>query len=642
MTRIFKARTFVGGRFLGMAFLRFVLFCVLAGVGLAGGAQVNPLLGSGSAAVGRCVDVPKEATPAEADCYRTTPDYAATMAYLRGIAARVPGQVKIEAFGRTGEGRELDVVVVSKDGVFDPAALHAAKRPIVLVQNSIHAGEMDGKDACLALLRDMVVTKTRAALLERAVFVFIPIYNADGHERRSPYNRINQVGPAEMGWRGNGTNLNLNRDYLKADTPETRAFLVMFHRWLPDFFVDDHVTDGADFQYDVTFNMDDGPNVPAATAKWVDTVATPALEQYVNAHGHLASPTYVNFLNDANPAEGMACNEDPPRFSTGYMILEGRPGMLVELHMLKEYRTRVTGNVEILAGLLGLVNRDADTLLALNAAADAEAMQLGSRGRQPYPLNLRCSGQTRPFNFHGYKYTRTKSEISGAMRIDYSHEPVDVTIPLQTGYTVPAEAVLPAAYIVPAQWTKVIGVLTAHQVVMTRTTAPWTGDVESYQCGGMTWQDPPFEGRHPTFNGEATHGAGKYGSCALVTERRTYPAGSAVVRLDQRLSRVVAEWLEPAASDSALQWGFFDAIFEQKEYGEAYVVERLAREMLAKNPALKTEFEKKVATDAKFAADPEARLDFFYDRSPWFAANRVGVYPVGRLGSVASLPLGAR
>ncbi len=191
------------------------------------------------------------------------------MAYLKRVQAAAPGQVRIEPFGKTGEGRDLDVVIVSRDGVFDPAAIHAAKRPIVLVQNSIHAGEMDGKDACLALLRDMVISKSKAGLLERAVFVFIPMYNADGHERRGAYNRINQDGPEEMGWRGNGTNLNLNRDYLKADTPETRAFMAMFHRWLPDFFVDDHVTDGADYQYDVTFTIDDGPNVPSGTAKWV-------------------------------------------------------------------------------------------------------------------------------------------------------------------------------------------------------------------------------------------------------------------------------------------------------------------------------------------------------------------------------------
>ncbi len=580
-------------------------------------------------------------TPAEATCYRSTPDYAETMGYLRRMEAAVPRQVRVEGFGKTGEGRELDVVIVSRDGVFDPAALHAAKRPIVLVQNAIHAGEMDGKDACLALLRDMVISKAKAALLERAVFVFIPIYNADGHERRSAYNRINQDGPEEMGWRGNGTNLNLNRDYMKADTPEARAFLAMFHRWLPDFFVDDHVTDGADFQYDVTFTIDDGPNLPSATAKWVDEVATPTLEKYVDAHGHVASPTYITLVNEDDPAQGLGFNDDPPRFSTGYMILEGRPGMLVELHMLKDYKARVTGNYEILAGLMELMNRDADKVIALNAAADQEAEQLGAHPLSgvKYPLALGWSGQTTPFLFRGYKYTRELSAVSGTTWVKYTHEPWDVSLPLETGYKVTADATMPAAYLIPAQWTKVIEVLAVHQVEMERTTAAWTGDAERYQCAGMTWQEPPFEGRHPTFNGEAMRLPGKYGSCVLVREKMSFPAGSVLVRLDQRLSKVAVEWLEPAAPDSALQWGFFDSIFEQKEYGEAYVLEALARQMMEKNPKLKAEFEKKIESDREFAGNPYARLSFFYERSPWFVANRVGMYPVGRLLSVDGIPM---
>ena len=216
-------------------------------------------------------------TPAEASDYRTTPDYAETMKYLDRVAAAAPGLVKIENFGKTGEGRELKIVIASKDGVFDPAAIHGSGRVILLVQNAIHAGEMDGKDACLALLRDIVINKSQIGLLDHAVFVFIPVYNIDGHERRSPYNRINQNGPEVMGWRGNGTNLNLNRDYMKADTPEARAFLKLFHRWLPDFFVDDHVTDGADFQYDVTYTIDAGPDVAPETAKWIRETVTPEL-----------------------------------------------------------------------------------------------------------------------------------------------------------------------------------------------------------------------------------------------------------------------------------------------------------------------------------------------------------------------------
>lgn len=581
-------------------------------------------------------------TPTEISGYRTTPDYAETVAYLERIAAGVPGQVRIENFGKTGEGRDLKIVIASKDGVFDPAAIHASGRAILLVQNAIHAGEMDGKDSCLALLRDIVITKTRAALLDHVVFVFIPVYNLDGHERRSAYDRINQNGPEVIGWRGNGTNINLNRDYMKADAPETRAFLKMFHRWMPDFFVDDHVTDGADFQYDVTFNADATPDVFPATSRWLSETVTPALERGVNAAGHLAFPSLVNFNDDTDPAKGLATLTNPPRFSTGQMILENRPGLLVEMHMLKDYKTRVTGNYEILRALLEVLNRDAAKVIALNRDADAAAAQLGTHplGNQRFALSVDWSGETTPVVFHGYQFTRALSEVSGTMWISYSHEPWNVTLPLATGAKVVASTTPPAAYIVPPQWTRVIEVLQAHDVAMHRTTAPWTGKVERYRCGGMQWQGPPFEGRHPIFAGEGAGAQpGRFGQCALTTESMTFPAGSAVVPLNQRLSKVAIHWLEPEAPDSAVRWGFFDPIFEQREYGEAYVLEKLARENLAKDPALKAEFERRVQSDPRFDASPEARLEFFYDRSPWGLANHVGEYPVGRLLSLDGIPV---
>jgi hypothetical protein len=361
----------------------------------------------------------------------------------------------------------------------------------------------------------------------------------------------------------------------------------------------------------------------------------------VDAAGHLAAPTYITLNEDTNPAMGLSFNDDPPRFSTGYMILENRPGMLVELHMLKDYKTRVTGNYELLRALLELANRDADTLIDLNAAADADAVKLGAHplSNVQWPLALAWSGQTTSFLFRGYKYDRQLSEVSGSVWVKYSHEPWNVSLPLQTGFRVTAGTVPPAAYIVPRQWTSVIDVLEAHQVEMKRTTAAWTGPVETYRCSDMTWQGPPFEGRHPIFAGEGAHGqSGKFGQCTLVTETVTYPKGSVVVPLNQRLAKVALEWLEPQGPDSAMAWGLFDSIFEQKEYAEPYVLEKLAREMMERDPKLKAEFEHKVQSDPQFAGDPRARLEFFYDRSPWHDAQ-VGLYPVGRLMRLDGIPV---
>jgi murein tripeptide amidase MpaA len=580
-------------------------------------------------------------TPSEETDYRTTPDYADTLKYLDRIQAVAPNQVKIENFGKTGEGRDLKLVIASKDGVFDPAAIHASGRVVLLVQNSIHAGEMDGKDSCLALLRDIVVTKSHASLLDHAVFVFIPVYNIDGHERRSAYGRINQNGPEQIGWRGNGPNLNLNRDYMKADTPEARAFLKLFHRWLPDFFVDDHVTDGADFQFDVTYTVDAGPDVPAKTAQWVHDSVTPELQRQVDASGHVASPTYITLMDETDPAQGLGYNDNPPRFSTGQIILENRPGMLVELHMLKDYKARVTGNYELLRALLEVINRDAAKLISLNREADADAAKLGAHplDNAKFPLKLEWNGETTPFLFRGYKYTRELSPISGSIWVSYSHEPWNVVLPLATGTKVALATTPPAGYLIPQQWTHVIDVLAAHDVAMQRTTANWTGKIERYHCSGMEWQGPPFEGHHPIFAGEgAGSEPGRFGQCSLTTETATFPAGSVLVALNQRLSKVAVHWLEPEAPDSALRWGFFDSIFEQREYGEGYVLEKLARTMLAKDPALKAEFEQRIMKDSRFASSPEARLEFFYERSPWYAENRVGLYPVGRLLSLEGIP----
>lgn len=573
-------------------------------------------------------------TPAEVTKYRTTPRYDETMAYFRRVAEAVPGQVRMEKFGLTGEGRDLYIVIASKDGVFDPLAIHRANRPVVLIQNAIHAGEMDGKDACMALLRDMVITRTQAALLDRAVVVMIPIYNADGHERFGPFNRINQNGPEEMGWRTQGQNLNLNRDFLKADAPETRSFLRLWTRWLPDFFIDDHVTDGADYQYDTTYNVNVGADVYPAHAAWQRDELIPYIERSVTASGHMIA-RYVG-VGEANPSTGLTMAQDLPRFSTGYALLQNRVGLLVEQHMLKDYRMRVTGNYELLRAILEVVNRDADRLVKANRDADLATANLMTT-HAPLALRLSASPKTTEFLFHGFKSVRTQSELSGTERVEYTKEPMDYRIPLRDDIQPTLTVKTPAAYIIPRPWQAVIGVLAAHGVRMRRLATAWTGEVETYRCDA-TWQERPYEGRHPLAGNAEFSSTGSGLSCKSVVEKVSFPASSAVVSMDQRTAKVIMHWLEPMAPDSALNWGLFDAIFEQKEYGEGYVMEKVAREMLAKEPTLKKEFEDKLATDPKFAADPFARLNFFYQRSPYWDA-RLGLYPVGRVNSLSGIPL---
>jgi hypothetical protein len=584
-------------------------------------------------------------TPAEKSDYRTTPRYDETMAYVRRVAAAAPKQVKVETFGRSPEGRDLLVAIVSKDGAFDPAAVRKSGRAVLMIQNAIHPGEMDGKDSSLALLRDMVITRTQAKLLDNVVVLIIPIYSVDGHERFGPYNRINQNGPEEMGWRTQSQNLNLNRDYLKADAPETRALLKLFQRWLPDMFVDDHVTDGADYQYDTTYAIDVGPDVPPAIADWLEHQLKPYIEKSVSASGHVIGE-YVG-VGEANPKEGISVGQDTPRFSTGYVLLQNRAGLLVEMHMLKDYKTRVTGNYEILRAILEVMNRDAAKLVAMGLQADEQTIARGKQAqtavyiRKPddFPLRLAATNDSETFHFLGYKRTTALSEVSGGLWNQYSHEPENIDIPLHSTLKMTLGVGVPGAYIVPAQWTRVIDVLRAQGVEMRATTAAWSGEVETYRCK-MKWAERPFEGHH-VLGGGSEFSPTPPPDCQAVREKLDFPAGSMVVPMDQRAAKVAMHWLEPQAPDSAVYWGYFDAIFEQKEYGEAYVLERLAREMMAKDPKLKAEFEEKVTNDPAFAANSYGRLNWFYQHSPWWDSH-LGRYPVGRVRNLEGIPVSAK
>jgi hypothetical protein len=313
--------------------------------------------------------------------------------------------------------------------------------------------------------------------------------------------------------------------------------------------------------------------------------------------------------------------------------------MLVEMHMLKDYKTRVTGNYEALRGALEIINRDAHKLVQMNRDADAQVIAAGKSYNPAAKVVLRTtpSKETVPFEYKGFKYERTLSPVSGAMRIEYTHEPVQITIPRPARLEPALTVTPPRAYIVPAQWTRVIDVLEFQGVKMMRTSQPWSGEVETYRCHDMKWNPKSFEGHHVLFSPQF-EAQGFSGTCDSVHEKLSFPAGSVVVPLDQRSARVAIEWLEPEAPDSAVAWGFFDAIFEQKEDAEAYVLEKLAPEIMAKDPKLKQEFEDKVANDKNFAGDPSARLSFFYQRSPWWD-TKIGLYPVGQLTTLEGLPL---
>lgn len=562
-------------------------------------------------------------TKAEATDYRETARYDETMAYCRRLAA-ASEFIHLETIGRSPEGREIVAVIVSLDKAFTPEAAQAGGKEILLVNACIHPGECEGKDAGLALIRDLIIRgqyKTNG-LLDHAILLFVPIHGVDGHERFGPYNRINQNGPAEMGWRATAQNYNLNRDWVKADAPEMRAMLGFYTRWLPDLFIDVHTTDGADYQYDITYSLENFANQHPAIVAWQREAFDGSIFPALKAMGHKLSPYIV--LNDpAQPLSGF--NEGPAaaRFSTGYGALRNRAVLLLETHMLKDYHNRVTATYDLVMQTLAYFSKSPGKLRQAAQAADRETVELGRAydAARRVPLSFKQGAGHVPFEFLGYECQRELSAVSGAMMIHYDPaKPVTFTVPLFNEVLTDREVCPPLGYLVPAAWTTIFDRLTLHGIKYQTLTQPLTQDVETYHFEHAEWQPHPFENHHLI----------KEVKFRSERHRMTFPAGSAVVYLDQSAAKVAIQLLEPDAPDSLLRWGYLDSIFEEKEYADERVMEVMARDMMAKDPALKAEFESKVQADPSFAGSPAERLDFFYQRTPYYD-GRLNIYPVGRI-----------
>jgi hypothetical protein len=594
-----------------------IFFALLAGLVATAQAQVSP--------------ANEWITPAEASQFRSTPSYADTLAYLQRLQQAAPSVIHLQSFGSTPEGRPMTAVIASSDGTFDPAAARKAGKPVVLVQAGIHPGEIEGKDAGLILLRDIAITHTYPHLLDHVVLVYIPVFSVDGHENASPYNRINQNGPHSVGFRAQSQYLNLNRDYIKAEAPEMRAWLKLWQTWLPDFLIDVHTTDGADYQYDLTWYIEDPHKLDPAISAWQhDAIVDHAMPAY-EKRGHLAS-IYLEFKDGRDPRKGIENFGSGPRFSTGYAALQNRPALLIETHMLKSYRVRVQATVDLVELMLEQIDQHPAALLAATAKADADVIARAHDAQASVPLTFKADPQSTPFQLKGYAFTFTHSDISNSDWIRYDpSRPQTYAIANWNGLLPDLSITPPAAYAIPVQWTTIIDRLDAHGIRYRRLDRAVTIHAEGYQLDQPAWASKPFEG-HLILRDFALR---------AVVRDVTLPAGSVIVPMDQRAANVAINLLEPQAPDSLLQWGLLDAVFEQKEYGEPRVLEKLAREMMAKDPALKTAFETRLRDDPAFAADTSARLAFFYERSPWYGVQRVGAYPVLRLGTEQAAALEA-
>jgi hypothetical protein len=565
-------------------------------------------------------------TQAERTSFQETSRYDETVDYCKKLMAASPW-IQYTSFGKSPEGRDLPLVIASREKLFTSEAAHQKNRVVVLIINGIHAGEIAGKDASLMLLREMVITKKLESLLENVIVMVVPIYNVDGHERFGAYNRINQNGPKEMGWRTTSQNLNLNRDFMKADQPETQAMLKLYTEWLPEFMLDNHISDGADFQYDILYIVQKEPVIASPLFQYWKDKLEPQLVSDLTKSGHVTGP-YFEMIDAKNPMAGIEMSFASPRFSDGYTTYQNRLGMTAETHSLKPYETQVRGNYDLMISLLKELNNSGANLKQTELKMDEETTALGNSYdvNRKFPIRFDLDKQKKEsILWHGVEYKIESSAISGAKKIVYGKKPYDITIPVYKTVETVESLAPPLAYLIPPQWTEVIDRLQFHNIAISRTSAPHSGKFETYRFQNTKWPEEPFEGRFsPTY--EVTK----------VNEQRDFPEGSVLVRLNQRTNRVILGLLEPQSTDSFVAWGFFNAIFEQKEDAEAYILEDLAEKMLKENPELKTEFEQKIKTDPKFASDPLARLRFFYVRSPYWDTHK-DAYPIVRITDESQL-----
>ena len=582
----------------------------------------SALLAALVAAVPLAHAAPDLVTVSERSGFTATGRYDEVIKLCGAFQQAYPKQVKCFQFGTTPEGRPMLALAVNARGVFTAEAARKAKLPVTLIQGGIHAGEIDGKDAGFLALREILENKLAPGVLDKQVLLFVPVFNVDGHERFAKWNRPNQRGPVEMGWRTTAQNFNLNRDYVKADAPEMQAMLALVNAWDPLTYVDLHVTDGAMFQHDVSIQVE-----PVYSGDPEFRKAGLALRSGVIAditrEGSSPQSYYMSFKETDDPASGFVDSVSDPRFSTGYFQLRNRMAMLVETHSWKDYPTRVRVTHNAFVSVLQQVAVHGKAWQQAAGEADARAMRLAG---QPVALTYRTTDKTTMVDFQGYAYTRSMSDVSGMMMTRYDETKPQVWhVPLRDEVVEDLRVDAPrAGYVVPAAFAQVVATrLTQHGIDFRRIERAVDGAaVQTFRADKATFANVSFES-HQRLKVEGS----------WRQEPRNLAKGALFVPIAQPKARLVMAIFEPQAPDSLLAWGFFNNAFERKEYMEEYVAEDVAREQMARDPALAAEFRRRVDTDADFAKNPHARLEFFARRhASW--DERLNLYPVMRTDTV--------
>ncbi len=524
-------------------------------------------------------------------------------------------KVLVKEMGMSDAGYPLHLVMVSNDGKFDAAQWHKQNKAVILINNGIHPGEPDGIDASMMLVRDITINKVK--LPDNVALAFIPVYNIGGCLNRNSYSRANQDGPLEYGFRGNSQNLDLNRDFTKNDSKEARSFAQIFHMLDPDILIDNHVSDGADYQHTMTLLTSQYDKLGFGLGEWLKNNFEPQLYKGMSDKRWDMVP-YVSF-ETASPDKGMVMFMDPPRYSSGYAALFQTIGFVPETHMLKPFKDRVLSTYAFSQTVIEKAAANAPELIAERKKARAEVAKKES-------FAFRWTLDTTKFsfvNFKGYEQAFKPSDATGLNRMYYDRsKPFTKQVKFFNVFNASNFIKTPAAYIIPQGWHGVIDLLKLNNVTMQQLAHDTMMDVEAYLIEDYRSTPRPYEKHHKNSGVKVFPD----------NQKIRFLKGDYIILLNQTANRYIVEMLEPTGDDSFFAWNFFDGILQQKEGYSDYRWDDLAAEVLKKDPALKAKLEEKKKADEKFAANSSAQLDFIYKNSPYYEPghNRYPVYRLNR------------
>lgn len=563
------------------------------------------------------------AIKAERSGFRETDDLTETMRWLDRLTAAW-SETSLRSIGKSAGGRNIPMLIVSRFG-FEPALIRSVGKAVVLIQAGIHAGEIDGKDATMMLLRDLRAGKL-GDLLDHAVLLFLPILNVDGFSCFGPYSRMNQRGPVQVGRHTNDQNLNLNRDFGKLDAPETRALVSVLNVWAPDLYIDTHVTDGVDYQYDVTFGHTAGRHGwSPEISGWLDEYLLPDAVAALEKEGHTPGPLILS-VNERDLSDGRFDFCANARFATGYASLRRIPAILIENHSLKTYRRRLLGLYVLLTSLVAGVSRNVDGLRAA-AKRDRDAR------RSPIPLGWTiCSDNRKVGAFKGIRCVPATFALSGQEVSRWTGEPDDTPVAVVPMIEPSAVVCRPRAYYVPPHLGDIVERLRRHGILLEevseafplRATLTYLDEAQVIGCR-------PEPGIAGTSSSQVVEGHVRVdvGKPRRDIVTMTIPAGTVRVPVDQPLGDLAIVLLEAESPDSFFQWGFMLSVLHETANGEPYVLDPLGDRMLDSNAALRDAFEHKLATDPVFAGRAEMRRSWLLRQTP-YAEPHCRVYPIAR------------